>query len=127
LEVLANSNGYFHSVVRAAAASSLGQIGDLRGVEPLLAAIADPIAEVSSESIRALATLGDVRAVDTLINVVENPTGYFLPVTRQAAILALAKLGGEQAVSELQIIASSAWEEPAIRSAAESGITSIAA
>lgn len=121
-EVLANSDGYFHSVVRAAAAASLGQLQDRRALEPLLVAITDPIAEVSIESIRSLAALGDSEAIDALIDVVRNRTGYFLPVARRAAIVSLGQLGGTRAEAELATIADNSFEEPAIRDAASTGL-----
>lgn len=122
IEVLANTEGYFHSVVRAAAAASLGQLQDRRALEPLLVAITDPIAEVSIESIRALAALGDSEAIDALIDVVRNRTGYFLPVARRAAIVALGQLGGTRAQAELATVAENSFEEPAIRDAANTGL-----
>ena len=114
-----NVDGYFHPVVRAAAASSLAQLGDVSAVEPLIYAVRDPIGEASAEAIRALATLADGRAISPLIEVVRNYSGYFAPVARLAAVHALAKLGGEQATSELQAVASDTWEDNVIRAAAE--------
>jgi hypothetical protein len=119
IDVLSDANGYYHTVVRAAAAASLGQLGDVRAVKPLLDAISDPMAEVSAEVIAALETLGDRRAVDALIDVVRNATGYFLPTARRAAVLALARLGGEEAAAELRHVAGDTSEDSAIREAAE--------
>jgi HEAT repeat protein len=115
IEVLNNSDGYFHSVVRAAAASSLAQLRDARAVEPLLNAIHDPMAETSAEAVRALATLGDRRAVAPLIDVLRNSDGFFLSIVRRAAVFALAKLGGEPALSELRAVASNDSEDSVIR------------
>lgn len=117
--VLKNAEGYYHTVVRAAAARSLAQLGDLRAVDPLLDAISDPSAEASAEAIRALATLGDSRALDALIGVVRNPNGYFLQIARRAAVLALAQIGGERATAELRAIASDLSEDTTIRDTAE--------
>src|SRR6202034_1371759 len=36
IEVISNTDDYYHNVVRAAAAESLGRLGDVRAVEPLL-------------------------------------------------------------------------------------------
>jgi HEAT repeat protein len=118
LAVLNNRDGYFHCVVRAAASHSLGQLRDLRAVAPLLDAINDPITEVSAEAIRALASLADPRGIPALLQVVRNQHGYFLDVTRHAAILGLAKIGGEQAACELRFVASNQWENAVIRAAA---------
>lgn len=123
IEVLNNRDGYFHSVVRAAAASSLAQLRDVRAVEPLLNAIHDPMAETSAEAVRALATLGDRRAVAPLIEVLRNSDGFFLSIVRRAAVFALAKLGGEPALSELRAVASNDSEDPVIRQDARQAIT----
>jgi hypothetical protein len=127
VQVLDNSCGFFHSVVRAAAAESLGTLGDSRALEPLLAALTDPIAEVSSESIRALATLGNPEAIDALSDVVRNRAGFFLPVARQAAVLGLAKLGGDRAVEILRSVAADDYEDSTIRNAAEAHLNQEAA
>ena len=58
IEIVKNSNHYFHSVVRSAAAMSLGQLSDRRAIEPLLGAVNDPIADPSTEAIRAPSDIG---------------------------------------------------------------------
>jgi HEAT repeat protein len=123
IEVIRNSNGYFHSVVRAAAASSLGQLNDRRAVEALLQAVCDPIAEPSSEAIRALAALGDSRAVSTLIEVVRNRGGFFVTSVRRAAVLGLVKLGGTEAEAEIRVTAANQWEDTVIRDEATAAIS----
>src|SRR5271170_787089 len=90
IQVLNNFDGYYHAVVRAAAAASLGKLGDRRAVEPLLDAINDSLAEPSAEAIRALAAIGDSRAVGPLVDAVRNPTGFFSPIARRAAVVALS-------------------------------------
>jgi HEAT repeat protein len=122
LEVLNNSNGYFHSVVRCAAATSLAQLKDRRAVEPLLNAVHDPIAEASCEAIRALATLADPRAVAALVEVVRNSNGYFVNSVRRAAVLGLAKLGGETAIAELTRVSADHAEDHVIREEATAAI-----
>lgn len=118
IEVLADANGYFHSVVRAAAASSLAQLNDPRAFEPLANAVRDNMAEASAEAVRALATMGDARAVGVLIDIVRNPSGYFLSTVRLAAVAGLKQLGGERASAELLKVASDGYEDPVIREAA---------
>jgi len=53
--------------VRTAAAGALGQIGDPRAVEPLIAALKDEGESVRSSAARALGKIGDPRAVESLI------------------------------------------------------------
>jgi len=119
IAVLKNTDGYFHSVVRAGAAQSLGQLADRRAVEPLVGAIHDSMAEASAEAVRALAQLKDPRAIEPLVEVVRNSGGFFLPVVRRAAVLALAKLGGPAAAEELAAVAANSDEDPIIRKAAQ--------
>jgi HEAT repeat protein len=122
IAVLDNRDGYFHSVARAAASHSLGQLGDLRAVVPLLNAIRDPISEISAEAIRALASLPDPRSVPALLEVVRNERNFYLATARRAAILGLAQIGGEQAACELRFVAANQWEDAAIRVAAVEAI-----
>ena len=123
MQVLANVDGFYHSVVRSAAACSLGQIADARAVPALLSGLHDAMAEASAESVRALASIGDVRAVGPLIEVVQNANGYFLPIVRRAAVLALHKLGGPAARAQLERTALNADEEPAVRQSAADAMT----
>lgn len=125
IEVIYNANGYFHSVVRAATACSLGQLKDVRAIDSLLFAIDDTMAEASAEAVRALATIGDRRVVGVLIDVIRNRTGFYLQIVRLAATVALAKLGGEEATAELRSIAENSWEDQIIRNAAEQASQSV--
>lgn len=118
MEVVANTDGFFHPVVRAAAATSLGQLADKRAVPTLIAGIRDEMAEASAESIRALAAIGDPRAVAPLIDVVRNADGYFLSFVRRAAVQALVKLGGPEATAALRVVAENYDEDPVIRQVA---------
>jgi HEAT repeat protein len=118
IDVLTNANGYFHCVVRAAAASSLAQLRDARAFAPLCNATRDEMAEASAEAVRALAAMGDARAATVLIDIVRNPTGYFLSTVRLAAVAGLTKLGGDQAKTELARVAADPSEDAVIRQAA---------
>jgi HEAT repeat protein len=122
IDVVRNANGYFHSVVRAAAACSLGQLKDRRAVEALLQAVSDPIAEPSCEAIRALADLGDPRSANALIEVVRNRSGFYVTSVRRAAVLGLVKLSGVEANAELRAVAENQWEDALIREEAAAGI-----
>jgi len=122
IDVIANTDGYYHNVVRAAAAESLGRLGDVRAVEPLLLLSRDTMAEASAEAVRALALLNDQRAVAPLIDIVQNSYGFFLPIVRRAAVIALAKLGGPAAKAELKAVSGNLNEDPVIRQAATAAI-----
>lgn len=117
-EVIANADGYFHPVVRAAAAASLGKLGDKKAVPALISGIRDEMAEASAESVRALAAIGDPRAVAPLVEVVRNADGFFLSFVRRAAVLALVKLGGPEATTMLKFVAENFDEDPVIRQVA---------
>lgn len=118
ISVLNNTEGYFHSVVRSAAAASLGQLGDVRALEALTRTVDDEMAEASAEAVRALALLGDEKAVDTLVAVLRNTNGYYLPVVRLAAVHGLAKFKTDRAKEELSYVASDSYEDSVIRDAA---------
>ncbi len=119
IDVLDNASGYFHPVVRAAAAASLGQLRDPRAAASLRSAVRDPMAEISAEAVRALADLGQNETVDVLAEVVHNSKGYFLPIVRRAAVLALAKIASEKARALLAHVASNPSEDPVIRQTAQ--------
>jgi HEAT repeat protein len=59
--------------MRWRAAANLGDIGDLRAVESLIAAISDKEWEVRASAIWALGMLDDDRAFEPLRAIVENP------------------------------------------------------
>jgi HEAT repeat protein len=123
IEIVRNSNHYFHSVVRSAAAMSLGQLKDRRAVDALLDAVNDPIADPSTEAIRALVNLADPRAINALIQVVRNSNNFFANSVRRAAVLGLAKLGGDTALVELQRVAADTEEDSVIREEATTATT----
>lgn len=118
IEAVSDSTRYYHGVVRAGAAASLGRLGDARAVDALLGAVRDSLAEPSAEAIRALAAIGDCRAVGTLIEVVRNPNGFFLPVARRAAVVALAQFKDAKAAAELTAVVDDPNEDADVRQAA---------
>jgi len=125
IDVLKNTDDYYHPVVRAAAAAGLGRLGDSRAVDALLSTINDSLAEPSAEAIRALAAIGDPRAVGALVEVIRNSNGFFLPIARRAAVLALSKFGADaQAAAELLIVSTNPWEDPIIRQDATDALRS---
>jgi hypothetical protein len=91
-QVVRNADGFFHPVVRAAAAATLGKLGDRRAVDALIVATGDAMAEASEEAIKALGLLGDSRAVPTLQTIIRNQQGFFLDPVRRTAEAALARV-----------------------------------
>lgn len=94
VDVVLNRDGYYHSLVRAAAAESLGLIQDGVAVEALIAAVRDPVLEPSLAAIHALGRIADARAKPALEAVAANSDGFFLPQTQQAAAGVLPTLAG---------------------------------
>lgn len=122
IDIVRNSNGYFHGVVRSAAAAGLATLNDRRAVDALLAAVNDPITDPSTEAIRALAKLGDARALPVLVQVVINETGFYAGSVRRAAVLGLIQLGGEIAQKTLRQVAANEQEDVVIREEAIAGL-----
>jgi HEAT repeat protein len=120
IDVVENANGYFHSVVRSAAAVSLALLKDSRAVDSLIEMVNDPITDPSTEAIHALAALGDRKAVARLIEVTRNTNNYYAGSVRRAAVAGLIKLGGDAAVTELRRLTATATEDAAIRELAGS-------
>ena len=75
--------------VRNAAAGVLGQIGDTRAVEPLIAALKDESWGVRHYAAEALGQIGDTRAVELLIAALKDRDSN----VREAAAGALEALG----------------------------------
>jgi HEAT repeat protein len=90
----------------------------------LLIATRDSLAEPSAEAIRALAAIGDPRAIPQLIEVIRNSSGFFLPIARRAAVVALARFqADENAKAELLAVSANSWEDSVIRQAAIDAIS----
>jgi HEAT repeat protein len=66
----------------------LGQIGDVRALEPLIGALEDPYVDKSAAE--ALGKIGDTRSVHPLIPILKDEH----QPTRQAAVKALGQIGG---------------------------------
>lgn len=82
---------------RASAAEALGDLGDKRAVEPLIALLKNGDRYERSSAAKALAKLGDKRAVEPLIGcLMDHQYGVL-----HAAGEALAKLGDKRAVEPL--------------------------
>ena len=68
--------------VRVKAAEALGNLGDLRGVWPLMNALRDPDAEIRGRAALSLGMLGDHKAFGSLVVALEDPV---FEVKRRAA------------------------------------------
>lgn len=75
--------------VRSSAAEALGQIGDVRAVEPLVAALRDPEGYVRNRAAWALGQIGDAQAVEPLIAALRDKDWD----VRSRAAEALEKIG----------------------------------
>lgn len=117
IEVVEDHGNYFHSVVRAAACASLGQLGDWSATPALLNAINDPTAEVSAEAVRALGVLGDERAIEPLMEVMRNQDGFFLPGVCLAAAAALQEFKSPREAEVPQTVAADIDENTVFRDA----------
>jgi HEAT repeat protein len=87
-----NFDGYFHAVVRVAAARSLARLGEVRAADALIAATRDTSAEVSEAAATALGVLGERRALPALDAMVANRSGFFLARVCHAARAAAAMI-----------------------------------
>jgi HEAT repeat protein len=81
--------GNSDSKVKMAAAEALGERGDVRAVEPLVAALKDEARYVRTTAAEALGKLGDIRAVEPLFAALKNEDMN----VREAAVRALRELG----------------------------------
>jgi HEAT repeat protein len=123
--VLDSADGYFHPISRAAAAMALGRLGDSRAIPALSWAIQDQSAEVSCESILALGELKASSIVSELTAIVANDSGFYLNVTRHAAIRTLGRLKATEARATLEKVAGSPFEDHALVNAARQAISSL--
>ncbi len=89
-----NADNYFHPVVRAAAATTLGKLKDPRAVDALIHATGDSMAEASEEAVKALGLLGDRRAISALERIVKNEQHFYLDPVRRTAEEALHRIRG---------------------------------
>ncbi|MGD0078568.1 MAG: HEAT repeat domain-containing protein [Sedimentisphaerales bacterium] len=83
---------------RRSAAESLGELGDGRAVEPLIACLKDQDSYVRQRSAVALGKLGDAKAVGPLIACLKDENVD----VRRSATEVLGKLGDERAVEPLK-------------------------
>lgn len=90
--------------VRAQAAELIAYVPGPEGVDPLIAALADPVAKVREQAAGALFRFRDGRAIDPLASVLaKDPNDE----ARAAAAQSLARLGGPKARAALERAAES--------------------
>ncbi len=83
---------------RARAAARLARYRGPRVVDGLLDALHDPSAEVAVSALEALAEQEDARVDEAFVELLRNVEGCFGPVTRAAAVGALARRSGAAAL-----------------------------
>ena len=89
--VLDNADGFFSPVTRVAALSALGRIVSDGDLAPVVACVRDFDAEVSIAAIAVVADRKRSTAAEYLLPVLQDPSGYFLPLVRLAAANALIR------------------------------------
>jgi hypothetical protein len=91
--VLDNRDGYFSPVTRVAALSALGRLLADNELAPVMACVRDMDAEVSIGAIAVVADRKPTTAAEHLLPVLQDSSGYFLPLVRLAAANALTRAG----------------------------------
>ena len=120
--VIENADGYFHPIVRTAAAESLGCLNEPRAVGALKRAVRDPLAEPSRAAIRALGVVAREDALPALLAVVSNGDNYFLPSVRVTATEVLATIPAPAARDCLRSLAENPGEVAEVRLAARQAV-----
>jgi HEAT repeat protein len=92
-----DEEGWEESEVRVKVAETLGELKDVRAVEPLCAALADEWGQVSTQAAWALRKLGDKRAVGPLISAFAYPNSEL----HRAVSAALLELCDKKAIDLL--------------------------
>jgi hypothetical protein len=87
-----NPDGYFSPTTRAAAIRTLGALLPIGRGAPIAAAVGAMDAEVSLAAIATLVERDDPCCADALLEVLENPRGFYLSLTRRAAARGLLSL-----------------------------------
>jgi hypothetical protein len=91
--VLDNRDGFFSPVTRVAALSALGRMLGDSELAPVMSCVRDLDAEVSIAAIAVVADRKRATAAEYLLPVLQDASGYFLPLVRLAAANALTRAG----------------------------------
>lgn len=105
--------------VRLLTASTIGESGNARGREPLIAALKDENTNVAASAAEALGMLGDRRAVPALIAAIEDAPFW----VQASAVVALGRLADDRALESLQ----STMEDPTLATVSAAAIGEIGA
>ncbi len=81
--------------LRVEAARSLGEIGDARGVGPLVRLLKGEESQARGAAVEALGRIGDLRAIEALLPLLENDTAA------GSAVVALGKIGDARAIGPM--------------------------
>ena len=95
ITALGDKNNWY---IRSITAEVLGEIGDQRAVEPLIAALKDNTWKVRINAMEALGKIGDQRAVEPLIAALKDTD------VRGIAAGVLGKIGDQRAVEPLKAV-----------------------
>jgi hypothetical protein len=91
--VLDNVDGYFSPVTRVAALSALGRMVSDNELGQIMACVRDLDAEVSIAAIAVIADRKRATAAEQLLPILQDGSGYFLPIVRLAAANAMTRAG----------------------------------
>ena len=91
--VLDNVDGYFSPVTRVAALSALGHLVSDNELGQIMACVRDLDAEVSIAAIAVIADRKRATAAEHLLPILQDGSGYFLPIVRLATANALTRAG----------------------------------
>ena len=101
---------------------ALGKFDNDASIAALIVAAKDDMAEVSREAILALGELKAVASIPTLIEIAGNASGFYVGVSRHAAVRSLGRMKAAAAKATLTAIAADAGEDAAIVSAAREAL-----
>lgn len=113
LGVLVNAEGYFNPVTRVAAISGLARQLDAESFGPVFAAVRDIDAEVSIAAVAIIADRMPTAAATQLMPLLRDPSGFYLPIVRLAAVNALERAGCLHSGVVADLLSSE--QDPAVR------------
>lgn len=111
VEPLVKALNHKNSDVQRGAAEALGDIGDARAVEPLIAVVNNSFeySAVRGEAIKALAKIGDTRAVRSLVTILKEHNISL----EEVALEALGKIRDPKTVGALMVVINKSWSRTA--------------